>query len=255
MNFYPLLLQSFNISKQIKIFLINALPWMIIIAIKFLGWQLWWQDFFALVRNTLTATQIQGDTLKILVEQVKHIINQLLLFIPIWLIIWRLAFPIGIRAMEHRPLKMYLHKAGYIFVFDACKILLAWIVYTILRITISSNPLIAVISLIIGIFAFSSLCYMQVAFFVEKPNDNIKILLGSWYQQLPAVIFLHILDMVVALISFCLLGLILASISYLPWILLLPLVAILSITMVKLWVIRKALWVYAVSAMLKLNNL
>ncbi len=254
MNFYPLLLQSIHITRQIKLYLISNLPWLFLILLVFISWQVWWNDLFALIKNNLTATQLNGTVLKSLVEQVKHVVSQLILFFPLWLIIWRLSLPVSIRMIEQRPRRSYFSQSYYIFVFDLIKLLVLTLVYTIVKNSIDSNPLWGAITLIIGIFIFSLLYFIQMAFYIEKPHDHINFMINSWFHHLPAVLFLHAIDMITAIISFCVLGLVLAAFTYLPTVLFIILFVLFSFGLGKLWLIRKSLWIYSISSMLKLTS-
>ncbi len=252
MNFYPLLIQSIVDSRKLKLYLISNIPWIVVIVLTVIGWHLWWDDFFSLVKSNLTATAINGDTVRQLTEQIKHIAGQLLLFIPLWLIIWRIVQPVSIRTIENQPFKKYFSKSGYIFAFDIIKILLLTLVYTIEKNIILSQPLAAALVLIIAIFTFSLLYFIQLAFYVEKPDEHIGSLTTGWYQHLPEILFLHLIDGGVAIISFCIFGLMLASFTYLPLFIFIILALLLSFGLGKLWVIRKMLWVHSIGSMLKL---
>ncbi len=252
MNFYPLLIQSIVDSRKLKLYLISNIPWIVVIMLTFIGWHLWWDTFFNLVKSNLTATAINGDTVKQLTEQIKNIAGQLLLFIPLWLIIWRIVQPVSIRAIENQSFKKYFSKSGYIFAFDIIKTLLIVLVYTIEKNTIFSQPLVAAIVLIIAIFVFSLLYFIQLAFYVEKPDIHISSLAAGWYHHLPEILFLHLIDGGVAIISFCVFGLILACFTYLPLFLFAILALLLSFGLGKLWVIRKMLWIHSIGSMLKL---
>lgn len=251
MNFYPLLIQSIADSKKLKLYLISNLAWIVVIILIIIGWQLWWRDFFDLVKTNLTATAVNGDTVKLLTEKIKHIASQLLLFVPLWLILWRIMLPVSIHAIEPKPWSQYFTKSAFIFVFDLIKVLLIVLVYSIEKNTIIASPLLSAGILVVSIFVFSVLYYIQMAFFVEKPNDHINAILGAWYHHLPEVLFLHAIDIGVGLISFCVLGLILACFTYLPFILFSLLALLLTAGLAKLWLIRKIFWIHSISNMLK----
>lgn len=251
MNFYPLLIQSIVDSRKLKLYLISNIPWLLVIALTVVGWHLWWDAFFNLVKSNLTATEINGDTVKQLTEQVKHIASQLLIFVPLWLVIWRFVQPISIHAIENKPINQYFTKSAYIFTFDIIKILLLVLVYTIERNTLLSRPLLGAVVLIIATFLFSLVYFVQITFFIEKPSDHVRSLISGWYHHLPEVLFLHLIDGGVAIVSFCILGLILACFSYLPLIIFAILALLLSYGLGKLWVIRKMLWVHSTHSMLK----
>ncbi len=254
MNFYPLLIQSIDDSKKLKLYLISNLAWIAVIILTIIGWQLLWHDFFDLVKTNLTATAVNGETVKLLTEKIKHIASQLLLFVPLWLVFWRLLLPVSIHAIEQKPWSQYLAKSGFIFVFDLIKVLLTVLVYSIEKNTILNYPLLSAGILVVSIFVFSIVYYIQIAFFIEKPQDHIKALSAAWYHHLPEVLFLHAIDIGVGLISFCVLGLVLACFTYLPLILFCLLALLLIAGLAKLWLIRKILWVHSISNMLKLTT-
>lgn len=251
MNFYPLLIQSIVDSRKLKLYLISNIPWLLVIVLTIVGWHVLWNDFFSLVKANLTATAINGDTVKQLTEQVKYIAGQLLIFVPLWLVIWRLIQPISIHSIENQSWKQYFTKSGYIFAFDIIKVLLLVLVYTIEKNTLLTQPLVGAIVLIIATFLFSLVYFVQLAFFVEKPTDHLRHLISGWYHHLPEVLFLHLIDGGIAVVSFCILGLILACFSYLPLIIFAIFALLLSFGLGKLWVIRKMLWVHSIHSMLK----
>lgn len=254
MNFYPLLIQSIADSKKLKLYLISNLAWIVVIILIIIGWQLWWHDFFDLVKTNLTATAVNGETVKLLTEKIKHIASQLLLFVPIWLVLWRLLLPVSIHAIEQKPWTQYFAKSAFVLVFDLIKLLLVVLVYSVEKNTISSYPLLSAGILVISIFIFSILYYIQIAFFIEKPEDHVKAIAAAWYHHLPEVLFLHAIDIGIGLISFCVFGLIMASFTYLPFILFCILALLFTAGLAKLWLIRKILWVYSISNMLKITT-
>lgn len=251
MNFYPLLIQSIVDSRKLKLYLISNIPWLLVIIVTVIGWHLWWDDLFSLIKSNLTATEINGDTVKQLTEKVKHVASQLLIFVPLWLVIWRFIQPISIHAIENKPFTQYFTKSAYIITFDITKILLMVLVYTIEKNIILSRPLLGAVVLIVAIFVFSLVYFIQLSFFIEKPSEHIRSLISGWYQHLPEVLFLHLIDGGVAIVSFCVLGLIFACFSYLPMIIFVIFALLLSFGLGKLWVIRKMLWVHSTHSMLK----
>jgi hypothetical protein len=247
MNLYPILLLAINKSRSWLQFLVSNTAWLVLIIIGLASWHFWLNGYFHLIQASLQNTELSGDQVRELLNQTKSIGTNILLVAPLLLIVWRILWPISIHNLDQ---KKQPQTRSYLLTslgFDLLKLVLITIVGLIINRTVHTNILTASIILLIGILLLSICFHHQIAFTLGA--NSFKSTIGSWFRHLDSIMFLHAIDIALSLVSFCLLGLILASNLYMPSIIAVLLTLMISLLIGKLWLIRKGLWTYAITEM------
>ena len=252
MNFYPYLEKSYQSSKNIlNFFIANAA--MIFLGISFfLGWYFLYNDFFMVLRETLQHTSITEDIARHLITQAYSIGHSMLLILPLVLIIWRVSVPFTLKRLNQPATSS---PWWHIFLFDSGKILLFLIMGLLIRYEVNQAQwvLVSVIGLLL-ILAFSLFRYSQIIYFSSPHLHPFSVVLRSWFSQLSQVFFLHSLDLLTFLIGFCLLGLVLASFIYMPFVVSAIITAAIMYLFGRLSLIWKGIWSYAACAILTAHS-
>lgn len=248
MNFYPHLEKSYVASKSISLFLIaNAA--MILLGIGFLlSWYFLYYDFFTLLRETLLHTHITEEIARQLITQAYSIGRTLLVALPIILLLWRISIPITLgRLNEFSQSKPWWH----IFMFDSGKIVMCIILGLLLNYQFHQGQwLIFSFLTLLLLLGFSLFRYSQIIYFSSPHNHPFVVIFRSWFSHPPLILFLHALDILTFFIGFCLLGIVLASFVYLPFILFVIVMVTIMYIFGRLSLVWKGIWSYASCAIL-----
>ncbi|MBI4835673.1 MAG: hypothetical protein HY817_00265 [Candidatus Abawacabacteria bacterium] len=248
MNFYPQLEKSYLASRSLPLWLI-ANSGLLFLAITFLlGWQLWYESFFTLLKSTLRHTAVSGETAQVLITQSYVIGKSIFLISPLFLLCWRASVPLTLARLNN----LAHHKPWWhIFVFDLTKMLLiAILVWAIISSLKSGQWLLTLLVILLFIAGFSFLRYSQTIYFSSEHNHFFRAIGRSWLQHISHVLFLHSLDTLLSLIGFCFLGLVIASFTYLPFLVAVSILLILLYIFGRLSLIWKGLWSYGAYAIM-----
>lgn len=248
MNFYPFLEKAHYTGKSLQLFLISNLSIIFISIVFLVGWLLWYQSFFVVLQQTLSNTHLDGTVAGQLIHQVYTISASLVAFTLVLILIWRISIPFTYARLNLLPKsKTWWH----IFIFDFSKLLFLGIVVASFRYAASQKLwLFTLLITAVTILLLSFIRYYETIYFSSPHEHHFKTIFRSWLHHLRDVFFLHGVDIVIWLLSFCLLGLIIASFTYLPFIISAPFLLICTYILGRILLVWKGLWSYAAYALL-----
>lgn len=252
MNFYPYLEKSYHASQSWFLFFIANASLILLSFIFLFGWYLWYDSFFLVFQQTLKNTSVSGDIAGTLIAQAYHIGSSLIILLPIVLLAWRVSIP-----YTYSQLNLLEGSRPWwkILLFDVLKLLATIVVFYLIKYLVQQGSWLGVILLALFILILLSIVrYYETIYFSSAHNHSFVSILKSWFLHLSHILFLHSLDFVILILGFCLLGIFLASFTYLPfWLGSCILYALLFIWG-KLMLIWKGLWSYAAYALLTDTN-
>ncbi len=243
MNFYPFLEKAHYAGKNMLLFLICNSSIMLMAIAFLLGWWLWYESFFVVLQEVLTNTHIESTIAGSLIHQVYTIGTSLVIFLVLLTIVWRVSIPFTYARLN----LMTTSKAWWhIFVFDFSKIILTALSITSFRYVVSQHQwLLSALVTLFTIALLSFIRFYETIYFSSPHVHSISSIFKSWFSQLRDIVFLHGIDIVVWTISFCMLGLIIASFTYLPFVLA-ALFLLASVYLLgRILLVWKGLWSYA----------
>lgn len=244
MNFYPHLVNAYQISRKATVFLVSNSPWIFLLLITIFIWSIWSESFFDLAKTTFTQSQISPESVSALLVQGKQIGTWLLFFFPLLFIIWRVSQPITLRLFSEST--DILDGFWRIFLFDIIKIIIIFIAYKLSVFALQNNDFLSLLfTLIPTLLSFSFLRYFQTLYFTSPHKHLLSAIFRTWVKHFPDIVFLHFIDVLVFVITFCMTGIILAAFIYLPFLLFLLISAGILFILGRLFVIWKGLWAYS----------
>ncbi|OGC81335.1 MAG: hypothetical protein A2V81_00805 [Candidatus Abawacabacteria bacterium RBG_16_42_10] len=245
MNFYPHLVQAYQVSKKFHVFLISNSPWIFLLLITILVWGIWSESFFSLLKSTLSNTEISPEAVETLFTQSKQISKWLLFFLPLFLIIWRISQPLTLRLLSTSETN-FLDGFWRIFLFDIVKVLIIFLAIKTSMVFLQDKDLLAITATTITtLIGLSFVHYFQTVYFVSPHKHLFSAFIRTWIHHFPEILFLHFIDIFVLIITFCLSGIVLASFIYLPFFLFLFISILVIYLLGRLFIIWKGLWAYA----------
>ncbi len=245
MNFYPHLVHAYQVSKKISVFLVANSPWIFLLLVTIFVWGIWSESFFSLLRGTLSSSEISPEAVATLFTQGKQISKWLLFFFPLFLIIWRLSQPITLKMLNSTEGSI-LNGSWRIFLFDFAKVAIIFLAMKTSFSFLQDQDFLAVFAITItALIGLSFLHYFQTVYFTSPHKHLLSAFARTWVQHFPDIFFLHLVDIFVLVITFCMSGIIFAAFIYLPFILFTVISLLVIYILGRLFLIWKGLWAFA----------
>ena len=169
----------------------------------------------------------------------------LIVFLPLFLIIWRISQPLTLRLLSTSETN-FLDGFWRIFLFDIVKVLIIFLAIKTSMVFLQDKDLLAITATTITtLIGLSFVHYFQTVYFVSPHKHLFSAFIRTWIHHFPEILFLHFIDIFVLIITFCLSGIVLASFIYLPFFLFLFISILVIYLLGRLFIIWKGLWAYA----------